>query len=627
MNKITRQQRLYYEFDNLMSKGPAALIGWLMLISAVLIVTVSLIVSLGRLDDNQYSFGQLLWMGLMHTLDSGAVGGDTGNWSFLLSMLVISVGGLFVFSILVGILTTGIEGKLEQLRKGRSFVAETGHIVILGWSNQIFTVISELVVANENLPRSCITVLAEKDKVEMEDEIRDRVGKTGRTRIVCRTGNPINLADLAIVNPRASKAVIILAPEEDNPDIQVIKMILALSTQPHDAPDPYHIVGAVNDPKNLEVAQLAGGDEVQLLLIGDLIARIAAQTCRQSGLSVVYTELMNFSGDEIYFYQNPALAGKLFGETLLMFADSAVMGIQFQDGKVQLNPPMDTQLQPGDKLIVITQDDDTVRLSGLNDYGINTAVLQPGTTTAAIPERTLVLGWNHRAPIIIQELDNYVAGGSAVTVVTENLNGHATEFNHLQHQTFAFHAGDTTDRRTLEELAVQTYQHIIVLSGSDELEAQQADARTLVTLLHLRHIANQHNTSFSIVSEMLDTQNQQLAEIAQADDFIISDELVSLMLAQVAENKDLTAVFQDLFDPEGAELYLKPVSQFVQPGQAMNFYTVVEAVRRQGATAIGYRLQAQAYDRSNSYGVKINPVKSQTITFAPEDKIIVLAES
>lgn len=627
MNKITRQQRLYYEFDNLMSKGPAALIGWLMLISAVLIVTVSLIVSLGRLDDNQYSFGQLLWMGLMHTLDSGAVGGDTGNWSFLLSMLVISVGGLFVFSILVGILTTGIEGKLEQLRKGRSFVAETGHIVILGWSNQIFTVISELVVANENLPRSCITVLAEKDKVEMEDEIRDRVGKTGRTRIVCRTGNPINLADLAIVNPRASKAVIILAPEEDNPDIQVIKMILALSTQPHDAPDPYHIVGAVNDPKNLEVAQLAGGDEVQLLLIGDLIARIAAQTCRQSGLSVVYTELMNFSGDEIYFYQNPALAGKLFGETLLMFVDSAVMGIQFQDGKVQLNPPMDTQLQPGDKLIVITQDDDTVRLSGLNDYGINTAVLQPGTTTAAIPERTLVLGWNHRAPIIIQELDNYVAGGSAVTVVTENLNGHATEFDHLQHQTFAFHAGDTTDRRTLEELAVQTYQHIIVLSGSDELEAQQADARTLVTLLHLRHIANQHNTSFSIVSEMLDTQNQQLAEIAQADDFIISDELVSLMLAQVAENKDLTAVFQDLFDPEGAELYLKPVSQFVQPGQAMNFYTVVEAARRQGATAIGYRLQAQAYDRSNSYGVKINPVKSQTITFAPEDKIIVLAES
>lgn len=626
MNKITRQQRLYYEFDNLMSKGPAALIGWLMLISAVLIVTVSLIVSLGRLDDNQYSFGQLLWMGLMHTLDSGAVGGDTGNWSFLLSMLVISVGGLFVFSILVGILTTGIEGKLEQLRKGRSFVAETGHIVILGWSNQIFTVISELVVANENLPRSCITVLAEKDKVEMEDEIRDRVGKTGRTRIVCRTGNPINLADLAIVNPRASKAVIILAPEDDNPDIQVIKMILALSTQPHDAPDPYHIVGAVNDPKNLEVAQLAGGDEVQLLLIGDLIARIAAQTCRQSGLSVVYTELMNFSGDEIYFYQNPALAGKLFGETLLMFVDSAVMGIQFQDGKVQLNPPMDTQLQPGDKLIVITQDDDTVRLSGLNDYGINTAVLQPGTTTAAIPERTLVLGWNHRAPIIIQELDNYVAGGSAVTVVTENLNGHATEFDHLQHQTFAFHAGDTTDRRTLEELAVQTYQHIIVLSGSDELEAQQADARTLVTLLHLRHIANQHNTSFSIVSEMLDTQNQQLAEIAQADDFIISDELVSLMLAQVAENKDLTAVFQDLFDPEGAELYLKPVSQFVQPGQAMNFYTVVEAARRQGATAIGYRLQAQAYDRSNSYGVKINPVKSQTITFAPEDKIIVLAE-
>ena len=89
-----------------------------------------------------------LTLGLMRTLDPGTMGGDEGSRAFLLAMLTVTLGGIFIVSILIGILTTGIEGKLEQLRKGRSFVAETGHTVVLGWSSQIFTLLSELIAAN-----------------------------------------------------------------------------------------------------------------------------------------------------------------------------------------------------------------------------------------------------------------------------------------------------------------------------------------------------------------------------------------------------------------------------------------------------------------------------------------------
>ena len=41
----------------------------------------------------------------------------------------------------------------------------------------------EIVAANENQPKGVITILADKDKVEMEEEIRDRVGKTGARRL------------------------------------------------------------------------------------------------------------------------------------------------------------------------------------------------------------------------------------------------------------------------------------------------------------------------------------------------------------------------------------------------------------------------------------------------------------
>jgi hypothetical protein len=117
-----------------------------------------------------------------------------------------------------------------------------------------------------------------------------------------------------------------------------------------------------------------------------------------------------------------------------------------------------------------------------------------------------------------------------------------------------------------------------------------------------------------------------LAEITQADDFIVSDALVSLMLAQVAENKQLNAVFADLFDPEGSEVYLKPAGDYVQLGVPVNFYTVVEAARRRNEVAIGYREKAKSNRADQQYGVTLNPSKSRLITFDAKDSIVVLAE-
>lgn len=365
----------------------------------------------------------------------------------------------------------------------------------------------------------------------------------------------------------------------------MIKTILALTSGARDAAQRYHIVAAIRDKKNMEVARLAGGEEVQLVLSGDLIARIAAQTCRQSGLSVVYTELLDFGGDEIYFHHEPQLAGKTFGDVLLAYEQSAVIGIFHEDGRILLNPPMETSIAAGDQIIAISEDDDTIRLTTVTELGIDEQSIQAADPVEPTPERTLILGWNLRAPIIISELDNYVAPGSVVTVVAEveGWNAARRELPPFQNLTVSYQLGNTTDRAMLNSLQVQTYHYIIVLSNSDGLDIQKADAHTLVTLLHLRQIGHAYSHPFSIVSEILDVRNRQLAEAAQADDFIISDRLISLMLAQLAENKRLTAVFQGLFDPEGSELYLKPASDYVQLGTAINFYTVVEAARRQGS--------------------------------------------
>jgi hypothetical protein len=195
----------------------------------------------------------------------------------------------------------------------------------------------------------------------------------------------------------------------------------------------------------------------------------------------------------------------------------------------------------------------------------------------------------------------------------------------LTNQKLNFVPGDTTNRELLDSLGIMEYDHVIVLAASG-LEPQEADARTLVTLLHLRDIVSYDETPFSIVSEMLDLRNRELAEVAQVDDFIVSEHLVSLMLSQLSEDENLFDIFQTIFAPHGAEIYLKPVEDYVETGQLVTFYTVVEAARRRGETAIGYRVTAEANDAETQYGVYTNPVKSEKVIFAPDDKIIVVAE-
>ncbi len=619
--------RVRYAFDNTFSGGPLALIGWLALLALGLILIVSLLVWGMGLAPGRPTLAEIAWMSLMRTLDAGTMGGDTGPWPFLLAMFVVTLGGVFVVSTLIGILTTGLESKLEELRKGRSRVIERDHTVILGWSPQIFTLISELVTANANRRRSCIAILADRDKVQMEDEIRSLVGRTGRTRIVCRRGNPLEMNDLEIVGLNEARAIVILAAPGTDADTDVIKTLLAVTNNRHRKPRPYHIVAEIRDPRNLSAATLAGRGEAEFLLSSELIARIIAQTCRQSGLSVVYSELLDFAGDEIYFCEEPALVGQTFGEALLAYEDSAVMGLVL-DGRVRLNPPMDTRIGPGDQVIAISEDDDTVRLSGLRDLGIQYDAIQPARSTPPQPERTLLLGWNQRAPFLVNELERYVAPGSELTIVAgcagveEALASYGTG---LRRQKVSFLHGDTTDRRLLDRLGVESYHHVVILCDCDQ-DRQRADARTLITLLHLREISEQYGHPFSIVSEILDERNRNLAEVTRADDFIVSERLISLMLAQVSENKRLNAVFADLFDPEGSEIYLKPAGQYVRLNEPLSFYTVVEAARQRGEVALGYRLRALSQDPARFYGVVLNPDKSRPVTFQEEDRVIVLAE-
>jgi len=630
---VTWRDRLRYRFENTLSRGTGAIIAWLALASLVIVLISASVLALANIGsdptDSASSIGFVegAWQSLMHAMDAGNLAGDSG-WALRLLMLLVTIGGIFIVSSLIGTITAGLESRLTELRKGRSRVIEQDFTLILGWSTKIYSIIGELMIANANQKQPRIVILANRDKVEMDDDIRAKFPSTGNVKVICRSGDPLDLDDLTVVTPNAARSIIILAPDEENPDIHVIKSVLALTNNPDRRAEPFHIVAEIRDQRNLEAAELVGGKEAIYVRGDDLIARVTAQTCRQSGLSVVYTELMDFDGAEIYVKPEAALVGKNYRAMIDAYSNSAVLGLMRANGETLINPPMDTIFQSGDRVIAISEDDDTLVLSDDDLARADENAIIPAPTRNAVPERTLVLGWNPKGEAILRELDNYVAQGSEVVVMckSEGVREKLLVLSKaMQKQRLRFAEGDTSSRAMLDAVKVYSYDHIILLSYS-ELPVQQADAQTLITLLHLRNIAEQQQVDLNIVSEMMDLRNRTLAQVARADDFIVSDKLVSLMISQLAENKALDQVIGNLFNAEGSEIYIRPIQDYIKTDRMVDFYTLSESAARRGETAIGYRQMVFKEDATRGYGVKLNPKKTEKVRFGASDMIVVLAE-
>ncbi|MES2765460.1 MAG: NAD-binding protein [Bacteroidota bacterium] len=628
MKSFSFRDKIRYKLDAVMSRGTIALVASLFIAAAlvIIIITATLIIINLRPKPNATNI-EMLWTTFMHVYDPSQIAYDEGSWLYKGIIFLACLCGIFILSTLIGVLTTGFDTRLQELRKGKSIIIEKDHILILGWSDQIFSVINELIIANENQKKSCIAILADKDKVEMEDEIKLKVPERSSTKIVCRTGSPMDIRDLAIVSPERARSIILLPPDDaPNPDSYILKILLALINNPHRASKKFTIVAGMQQRRNLDVARIIAKDEAHLIPLDDIISQIISQTCRQPGLSLVYTELLDFGGDELYFKNEPKLAGKTFAEAMFCYETSCVIGLRKETGEIVLKPPMEHVISANDSIIAISKDDDTVIFSEPRAFKNENALVAAQSIPLKQSEKILILGWNDRAGKILRELEQYIQPGSRIVIITDNLSAETqiaemqNEFSRAQPE---LHIGDITNRTLLDKIQCDTFDSIIVLSNCVHKSVQEADAETLITLVHLRDISEKALKPLSVVSEMLDDRNRELANITSTNDFIVSSKISSLILTQLSQNPELLPVFTDLFDADGSEIYLKSAANYIRPETEVDFQTVVEAARRHNEIAIGFKKAGDTSAKS----VVINPSKYSPITFKNGDSIIIIAEN
>ncbi|MFB0614371.1 NAD-binding lipoprotein [Streptomyces sp. AGS-58] len=620
------RDRARYLFDTRLARSMGTLLGWLALGCLMVVVPVSTLLVWMDPSAPRSLSGRLtaVWRTSAETLRLGVA---TGAPLRMLLSVLLGLITLLCVSTLTGVITTGLGDRLAELRRGRSTVLERDHVVVLGWSEHVFTVVAELTAARGGRRRGIVAVLADRDTAEM-DKALAAAPAAGGARLVCRTGALTEPGALALVAPAAAESVLVLPAEDTDADLEVVRVLLALRSLTGTEAGPA-VVAAVRDGRYLAAARLAAGARGVVLETDSTTARLLVQSARRPGLPAVLRDLLDVAGAEFRVFEAPGPAGPAFAEVALRFESACVVGILRADGRPLLAPGPETVLGTGDRLVVVA-DDDTAAVPADRRAHIDPAAMAPPAPGSEIPSRILLLGWNRRAPLVVDVLRRTTRPGSVLDVVTGPddglVRGHVEGLTDTGWPGVTHHVGDLGRPETLRTLDVFGYDSVIVLGPDRDARAGSGrpDDRTLLTLLMLRSREEETGRALPVVAELCDHRSRALAQLGPESDAVVRGELTALLMAQISLNPTLAPVFEEVFAARGGGLVLRPAGLYVRPGHDASFATVVAAALRRGECAIGYRAHLPRTAHRDD-GIRLAPGKSERRVWAAEDEVVVLS--
>lgn len=647
------QKRIQYKFDNFMSQGGLAV--FLALLSAFFTAFVLMLVIryVAELVFPNYSseYYDLPWEVLIQLIGLRSTEEDANFIVKIVTVVTIFIGLIF-FSSLVAFITEEFESKLASLRKGKSIVVEKNHTLILGFNDRIIDIIKELIIANESEDDAVIVILSAKDKEEMDDFLRDNLGNTKTTRLVTRTGRISNTANLENVGIKSAKTVIILneAKSLDSEDFKIasdskiIKSLLAIVATKEQDPENDYIPSIVVEIHSLQYRKLAEAiapDAVTTLNESDILARILVQTSRNNGLSAVYLNLVGFEGNEFYFYRPDDGWHDLdFGELPFHFPGSVPLGVRDESGNLNLNPDVNYRLKDDDEIVILAEDDSTINFQVKPIITIFSKKFQQKRQVKLIshPEKHLIIGWNNKTLLALHEYASYLADSSQLTLMVRQLTPPirnqfeeiANTYTKIDFEIFEI---DLTSLSHLKELELYQYNSISIMALPDQ-SPEETDAKTLTLLLGIQQIfqdytkLNNQKVNTQLITEIINSEDTDLVVQAGVRDFLLSNQFVSKILAQVSQEPDTMEIYNDLFRAEGSELYLKPASLYFSPEELkqVSFGECVLAAQSRKELCMGLRIASEVTIKEKMFGIHLIPHIKTEFNLAEDDQFIVLAE-
>lgn len=592
------------------------------------------------------SVRESMWLALTRFMDGGTMAADRGKVVRILAVGVTATGVL-VLSFLTGAFASKMGERIDDLRSGRSPLIESDHLLILGYDGKVPLMVRELARSHQRVK---IVVLSGEDKPRVDNALRVAAQEPrARIRVNARTGDP--RAELALLRVCADRArtIVVIAPQKLDDDHALRWSVSTLLAVRRAVGPEFRGRLVVEARRALHASLLAltcepevagaGALKIDVFASDDIVARVLAQSVRQGGVYFALRELLSFRGSELYLEPiPPSLIGKTFDHAHDLIVHGIAAGVLRADNTHVLAPKFRDPrlLKESDRLIVLEEDRRAFTLGHPLPPAPSAAPLQPLSTLE--PQNILIIGNSRSLPRLVAELDNILPHGSKVAVNAPALAGwqdraltdagEASTHISLERQLF-----DPDDPATISADGV-------VILGCEDHDDPDGDASALSLLLKFRHLRRAHGRHFKkLVTEVRDpTAANQVS--GSLDDFLVSTDVVAMMLAQACLEPRLTPAYRELLDPSGVEIFLVPRAVYVPAGSSVKFAEVMAAARARGEIAIGFlphhkkvdpssaraRIEAGQVDVDVATPIYLNPPREELLPDGPGVMIVVLAD-
>jgi hypothetical protein len=567
------QDRLRYRFDRLLSRGSAATIVWVVGLAVFLaLIGGGVFWAMGLSFGGQTGPAESFWQAFLIAIGSGGILDD--GWGPRLVTFAFVFAGVFLTGSLIGVLVAAVNKRVDELRRGRGRVLESGHTVVVGWSPRLMAVLDELLAEDPSSRGVRVVVLADRDKQEMEDAFRVKHRGRERTQVLFRTGDPASRPDLELVGVDQARAVIVLS-EGSFVDATAIRRALAAHTV---EPDDAHVVVEIGNPRVARSLSVATSGAVAVVSVEDIVSDMLAQSVRRPHLAGVFDQLLSYGGSELYVVPAGPLAGTRFWDAARSVDGMALIGVMGDDHTPTLLPEPDRMLGPNDHVVVVAADATGPKVTSTKFAGSDCAPDVPAPISAVL------IGWNDASSGMLDRLAGYLPARSRVDVLADStlLDHGAPEwvwpfegsFTHTKHQ----------PAHVLEVIQQTKPEVIVVLGYSDGMTHAEADALTLLTLMTLERARQAGDIAIDrVVAQLFDRDLAPLAGSHVAGgDFIITDALASRLLVHASRNPGVSAAYRELFDASG------PIVDLFDVGSAeVSYGAAVASLIRDGIVPIG----------------------------------------
>ena len=611
------KKHIKYFFDNLLSSNKYTIIIILALFTILFVLVLSAITIITNKSQSDTENLSLIWDNFATAINAWwPFNGDgvlltkeddqnPNSLIFIISKILIAIFGLLLTSTLIGYISEIISEKFSELQKGKTEVLEEGHIIIIGYDYNNHTLIKELIKAKNNRK---ILIVDDKDISEIRENLKTNIDVPSNVKIIYRSLNPSNIEDLEKCNIENSYAIVI----QPTNDINTLKSVMALKKILKCHPtSSTHIVCAI---KNDDYLLNFSNKKDIMLSINSLLARIIATSNHETGLSKVLISLFSFNGSEMYLKKIDKYIGLTFGKILYKMYGAVPIGI-LRNNEYILIPDENEKIKKDDELLYYAESRNSKMFleNTNNEYDVISSC-NSNRQNNEKEENILILGYNNKFEMILNSFDKHIKKISIANISKDE----ALIINRLLSEKTNISSRIIMENININMLSKITEQitHIIILSR-DSLSEEQSDIENMLLYLRLNKLRERTNANWTLITELNSDENRELIEDESNDDFIVSSNIMSIMLAQMIEDYRLRQIFIELLSSHGINIIIDDAFKYTIEEEKIANLRV--KLLRNGAILLGYIL----YNNDNKKYV-YNPNRNQIVDFEYGDKLILI---